>query len=473
MNNELTALTTIFTEFYYWVTVVMMFLIHAGLLAYEFGVTRPKNLNQTLVRHTMSLALVTVTWFLFAWWIYWAFNNGPFLFGGVISNAATAAALPWAEQMGPNFQDNIQGVFWAAFLLFSWVMSAILSGVAIERVRTGAFMILSVLAGSITWIWHASWGWNATGWTTQLLGYHDAYASGVIHAIAGGACLALTIVLGPRIGKFGPNGEVREIKPHNSFLSVLGLFIIYTGFWGFYAACNIPIVDVSRDAETVRFAATTIYGTPTTLSAITFNFLMSLAGGLMAAYVVSRGDPFWTLSGGLAGIIAASAGNDLYHPLISMFIGASGAAIAFKLHHYVERRFRIDDPVGAIAVHGYAGVWGLIVCGFVLWGYPAAPAAPDVQNWAGSVGWLGTTPAGDPAINPIGMIIGAILTFGLFGFLATWVVAKVLQRMGILREPFEVELAGADTWHNRDIYPYGAGVVTEFEAVERNEAARF
>lgn len=472
MDNEVKALTIIFTEFYYWVTVVMMFLIHVGLLSYEFGVTRPKNVHQTLSRHTMSLALVTVTWFLFAWWIYWAFNNGPFLFGDILNNDATNAALPWSEKMGPHFQDQIQGVFWAAFLLFSWVMSAILSGVAIERVRTGAFMILSVLIGSVTWIWHASWGWHATGWTTQLLGYHDAYASGVIHAIAGGACLALTIVLGPRIGKLGPNGEVRDIKPHNSFLAVFGLFIIYTGFWGFYAACNIPIIDVGGEAG-VRFSATTIYGTPTTLSAITFNFLMSLTGGLMAAYTISRGDPFWTLSGGLAGIISASAGNDLYHPLQAMFIGAAGAVIAYKMHYWVERRFKIDDPVGAIAVHGYAGTWGLLICGVVLWGYPAAPAAPEVQNWAGSVGWLGTTPGGDPAINPIGMLIGAVLCFGFFGFFCTYVVAKILNGMGILREPAEVELVGADSWRDQDMYPYAAGAVTEFEAIERAEAQKF
>lgn len=472
MDNPMDALTIVFTEFYYWVTVVMMFLIHVGLLAYEFGATRPKNLSQTLIRHTLGLALVTITWFIFAWWIYWAFNNGPFLVGGLVTHEFAQAALPWSEFMGPHLQDNIQGVFWAAFLLFSWVMAAILSGTVIERVRTGAFMILAVMIGSITWIWHASWGWHAEGWTTQLLGYHDAYASGVIHAIAGGACLAAAIVLGPRTGKFGPDGEVRDIKPHNPFQSVIGLFIIYTGFWGFYAACNIPIIEINPEGEALRFGATTIYGTPTTLSAITFNFLMSLTGGLMAGYVVSRGEPYWTLSCGLAGIISASAGNDLYHPIMAMFVGAIGAVIAYKLHFWVERRFKIDDPVGAIAVHGYAGVWGLIACGFLLWGYPAAPAAPDVQNWAGSVGWLGTTPAGDPAINPFGMIIGAILTFGLFGFAATWVVCKILNGAGILREPREVELVGADTHKDADVYPYQEGAVTKFEEIERTYAKR-
>ena len=123
----------------------------------------------------------------------------------------------------------------------------------------------------------------------------------------------------------------------------------------------------------VTWTATNIYLTPTTLSAITFNFLMSLSGGLMVGYVVSKGDPFWTYSGGLAGIITASAGNDLYHPIQAMFIGAIGGVIAYKLHYWVERKFKIDDAVGAVAVHGYAGFIGLIIAGFMLWGQPSSP----------------------------------------------------------------------------------------------------
>ena len=110
----------------------------------------------------------------------------------------------------------------------------------------------------------------------QLLGYHDAYASGVIHAISGGSALAILIHLGPRIGRFRPDGTARNFPPHNTWLVVIGLFLIYTGFWGFYAACNVPIIDIDGDEGRLFFSATTIYLTPTTLSAITFNFLMSL-----------------------------------------------------------------------------------------------------------------------------------------------------------------------------------------------------
>jgi Amt family ammonium transporter len=156
--------------------------------------------------------------------------------------------------------------------------------------------------------------------------------------------------------------------------------------------------------------------------------LMSLSGGLLAAYWISKGDPFWTYSGGLAGIITASAGNDLYHPIQAMIIGGIGTMIAYKLHYWVERKFKIDDAVGAVAVHGYAGVVGLIICGFVLWGYPSS----------------GYDGLGYAAINPIGMIIGAFIMFVVLGFIPGYVIAKILHAAGKLRIPREVELAGLD-----------------------------
>jgi ammonia channel protein AmtB len=103
---------------------------------------------------------------------------------------------------------------------------------------------MAVVVGSGTWILDPAWGWSYNGWMVKLLGYHDAYASGVVHAIAGGAARAALIHLGPRIGKFRPDGTPRTIVPQNPWLITIGLFLIYTGFRGFYAACNIPIIDV-------------------------------------------------------------------------------------------------------------------------------------------------------------------------------------------------------------------------------------
>ena len=438
MENELSALSVIFTEFYYWVTVVLMFLIHVGFCMYEVGVSRHKNHLHTLMKNTMLIPLVTVTWFFFGWWIYWAMINGPWLGTSIMDGnsglqlgggyGANELANPMSPIMGVNLGDHINGVFWAAFLLFSWTAASIVSGAVIERIRMSAFAILAIAIGSVFWTIDASWGWHFDGWMVKVLGYHDAYASGVIHACAGGFALGVLTVLGPRLGKFASDGTPRNIGPRNPWLVTVGIFLIYTGFWGFYAACNIPILDVGPEygLEGVYYTATNIYATPTTLSGITFNFLMSLSGGLLAGYWVSKGDPFWTYSSGLAGIITASAGNDLYHPLQAMIIGMIGVYIAYKMHYWVERKFKIDDAVGAVAVHGYAGVVGLIICGFMLWGYPSS----GYEGYA--------------AINPLGMIIGAVIMFGLLGFLPGWIIAKVLNGMGRLRIPKEVELAGLD-----------------------------
>lgn len=428
MDTQLDAITTIFTEFYYWVTIPLMFLIHVGFCMYEVGASRRRNHLHTLMKNSMIIPLVTITFFFFGWWLYWALPNGPFITGGILWEDAAANAAN-SPTMATNLDDRITGVFWAAFLLFSWTAASIVSGAVIERINSGAFWVLAVVIGSGAWIIDAAWGWHPNGWMVQVLGYHDAYASGVIHAIAGGFALGVLCVLGPRLGKFAPDGTPRNILPHNPWMVAVGLFIIYTGFWGFYVACNIPIIspeEIDGVIVGTTWTATTIYLTPTSLSAITFNFLMSLSGGMLVAFAVSKGDAFWTYSGGLAGIICASAGNDLYHPIQAMFVGCIGAFVAYKMHHFVERRFKIDDAVGAVAVHGYAGFAGLIIAGFLLWGHPSSP----YEGYA--------------AINPLGQFLGAIIMFGVLGFLPGWIVAKILHAFGMLRIPREIEILGLD-----------------------------
>jgi len=402
------------------------------------------------MKNSMLIPLVTITFFFFGWWIYWAFPNGPFITGD-LDLAAGAANTAWSETMGPNLGDRITGVFWAAFLLFSWTVASIVSGSVIERIRSGAFWIIAIMIGSVTWVIDASWGWHAAGWMVKLLGYHDAYASGVIHAIAGGCALGVLVVLGPRIGKFGPGGIIRNIAQQNPWLICIGLFLIYTGFWGFYVACNVPIISaegIGGNIKGATFTATNIYLGPTTLGAITVNFLMSLSGGMLIGYMVSKGDAFWTYSGGLAGIITASAGNDLYHPIQAMIIGGLGTFLAYKLHFWVEKTFKIDDAVGAVAVHGYAGFIGVVICGFVLWGYPSSPFD------------------GYAVITPWGQFAGAIIMFWVLGFIPGWIVAKILAAFGLLRIPKEIEIAGLDLAQNT----LAAAELAEVEAAAKSEA---
>ena len=150
------------------------------------------------------------------------------------------------------------------------------------------------------------------------------------------------------------------------------------------------------------------------------------------------------------GIITASAGNDLYHPVQAMFLGAFGVYCANKLHVWVERRFQIDDAVGAVAVHGYCGVIGIVACGFMLWGYPSSPTE------------------GYPVISPWGQIAGAFIMFALLGFAPCYGVAGLLKKLGVLRIPLEVELAGLD----HDVLVEEARQADEILRAEREDMAQ-
>ncbi len=167
-------------QFYFW-TVVVMWLIHAGFMAYEAGVCRRKNIMSTAMKNILTIAVVTPTFYYFGWYIYGCMEEGwpknghdsPDAFPGFCGLTA-----PWSEGMGPNLQDHVSLVFFLAFLLFSWTTASIMSGALIERVRLSAFLLLAVMLGSVVWILDAAWGWSSGGWLTTRFGFHDSIASG-------------------------------------------------------------------------------------------------------------------------------------------------------------------------------------------------------------------------------------------------------------------------------------------------------
>ena len=219
--------------------------------------------------------------------------------------------------MGPNLQDHISLVFFLAFLLFSWTTASIMSGALIERVRLSAYLLLAVVLGSVVWIMDAAWGWSAGGWLTTRFGFHDAIASLVVHGVAGVFTLGVLLNLGPRIGKYDVMGRARAFRPHNTHMTLMGLMLIFTGFYGFYAACLV--------IQSTAFPGwLNIYLSPTTLGAIAMVITFGFAGGFTGGWFASKGDPFWTLSGGLAGVIAVSAGADVYHPSLAYLLSFTG-----------------------------------------------------------------------------------------------------------------------------------------------------
>ncbi|MFO7787573.1 MAG: ammonium transporter [Halospina sp.] len=406
LQSTVELLSAVDMEIYYWWCTAIMFLIHAGFLAYEMGASRVKNSLTAGVKNILALAYLIPAFYFVGWWIYNAFP------GGFTITEGASAAAPWSSNMGPNLSDKGTGVFWAAFTLFGATTASILSGAAIERIRLSAYVILACVLGAGVWILGGAWGWHPDGWLLTELGYHDIGAAGVVHTVAGFFALGVLINLGARVGKYGPNGEINDIRPHNLPMALIGLMLIIVGFFGFLGGCII--YNVGSDW-------TTIYGNPTNLSSFGFNTLMGFAGGVIGAYAISR-EPFWMMSGALAGIISAAAGLDVYYPPVAFLVAFVGGCLAPIGGRMLEKA-GIDDAVGAIPVHGFAGVWSLIASGIFLHGYPNVGDLPDVTF--------------------IGQLIGAAVMMAL-GFVPGYGLSLAMKSLGVLRVPEEVEKIGLD-----------------------------
>lgn len=414
----------VFIENYYFVTVALMWLLHVGFMTYEAGVSRRKNIMSTAMKNIMTIAVVTPAFYYVGWWVYFCtaggfFDPGQVSFGfeGVCElNDTNGYYVPWSTGMGPNLLDNISGVFWAAFVLFSWTTGSIMSGSVLERIRISAYLILTVFLGAIVWVIGAAWGWNPDGFLVLRFGYHDFAASGVVHGIAGIFALGVLFNLGPRIGKYDENGDARAFKPQNLHMTLMGLMIIFTAFYAFYAACLGVLAGQAG-------AWSNIYGDAATLSAITFTITMGFAGGFTSGYIASKGDPFWTLSGGLAGVIAVSAGADIYHPSLTFLLAGLGGALAVVIGNWIEVKQRVDDAVGAVAVHGVLGFIGVMLVGIFASGFP--------------------TGANGVETSILGQFVGTSAMFSL-SFLSGYVISGLLKRANLLRVPPEVELEGLD-----------------------------
>ncbi|MEM7377025.1 MAG: ammonium transporter, partial [Pseudomonadota bacterium] len=189
---------TALAETYYYLTIPLMVLIHVGFLAYEMGASRTKNVLASGIKNILAFAFLVPTFFLFGFWVYWAFPTGFSLTAGgmEISGSEYAAYfLPWSEGMGPNTADDASGVFWGAFTLFAATTASIMSGAVIERIKLVGFIILAVVLGAFAWVLAAAWGWHSDGWLVTEFGYHDFGAAGVVHMVAGFFALGVLINL--------------------------------------------------------------------------------------------------------------------------------------------------------------------------------------------------------------------------------------------------------------------------------------
>ncbi|MDB3863818.1 ammonium transporter [Alphaproteobacteria bacterium] len=415
LTSALVAQTYVAAEGWYYLMTGLMVAIHVGFLMYEVGASRMKNAVSSGVKNLLAFAFMIPTFWLFGWYIYLAFPHG------LVPMDMEGYGVPWNVSMGPMLSDQLTGVFWAAFTLFACTTASVFSGAVIERIRISSFVFLAVLLGSVCWNLGASWGWHFDGWLVTQFGYHDVAAAGVVHMIAGWFAFGVILNLGPRVGRYNADGTMNELEGHDLRFSFVGLLMIIVGFFGFLGACLIWPGIAGYEGV---YTWTTIYFVPATMSSFAYNTLMGLGGGMIGAFWISKGNPFWMMSGGLAGIFSCAAGLDVWYPGLAFVLGFVGGCIIIPANDWLHRVFKIDDPVGAVAVHGVAGIWGVLACGLFAAGYPGMDETI-------------------PQVSFMGQAVGAIVMF-LVGFVPGYGISFVMKMMDWLRVPDHVQEAGID-----------------------------
>ncbi len=339
-NREAIALVQTHAD-YIWtlIAAALVFFMQAGFAMVEAGFTRAKNAINIMMKNLMDFSIGSLA--------FWAVGFG-LMFG--------VSAGGWIGTSGFFLGDFVPDgdpwvlAFWMFQVVFAATASTIVSGAMAERTRFSAYLIYTVIISGFIYPVFGSWAWGGLykggGWL-EGLGFIDFAGSTVVHSVGGWAALAGTIVLGPRLGKYGKDGTVRPILGHNLPLAALGVFILWLGWFGF----NPGSTTAANKDIALIFVNTN---------------LAAAAGAVLAMFTswLKFGKPEvgMSLNGALAGLVSITSPCATVSPLSSVIIGAvAGVLVVFSVIFFDH--VRIDDPVGAISVHGVNGAWGTLAAG--------------------------------------------------------------------------------------------------------------
>ena len=326
---------------YVWtlVAAALVFFMQAGFAMVETGFTRAKNAVNIMMKNLMDFAIGSLAYWAIGFAImFGATSTGLFGTTGFFLSDYTPGGDPWVL------------AFWMFQAVFCATAATIVSGAMAERTKFVGYLTYSVVVSAIIYPVFGSWAWgslfNGNGWLEQL-GFIDFAGSTVVHSVGGWVGLAGAIVLGPRIGKYTQDGQVRPIPGHNLPLAALGTFILWLGWFGFNPGSTTAAVkDISWIFVNTNLAAA--------------------AGALTAMFTAwsrfGKPDVGMSLNGALAGLVAITAPCNNVTPLSAVVIGAI-AGVLVVLSVLFFDRVKIDDPVGAISVHGVCGAWGTLAAG--------------------------------------------------------------------------------------------------------------
>ena len=409
MENEIFQLQYALDTFYFLVCGALVMWMAAGFAMLEAGLVRSKNTVEILTKNVALFAVASIMYMVCGYSIMY---GGDVLLStitgsGVVEGGDSASYAPSAD-------------FFFQVVFVATAMS-IVSGAVAERMKLFAFLAFAVVMTGFIYPLEGSWTWGGNPvfglYTLGDLGFLDFAGSGIVHMSGAAAALAGVILVGARKGKYGPNGEVNAIPGANLPLATLGTFILWLGWFGFNGGSVLATASVdSANAVAVVF----------------MNTNLAAAGGCIAALLVAKSlfgkaDLTMALNGCLAGLVAITAGPDTPSALQATIFGAVGGALVVFSITTLDK-LKIDDPVGAISVHGVVGLLGLLLV--------------PLTN-------------GDASFS--GQIIGALTIFGwVFGAsLVTFLVIKLV--MG-LRVSEEEEYEGSDLSEcGLEAYPEFAG----------------
>ncbi|MBD3895381.1 ammonium transporter [Halomonas sp. ML-15] len=345
--TELAELTYALDTFYFLICGVLVMWMAAGFSMLEAGMVRSKNTAEILTKNIALFAVACTMYLLVGYYIMYSSAGGGFLpnLGFLIGGENTLDAITSGDEDAPYYSMRSDFFFQVVFVATAM---SIVSGAVAERMKLWAFLAFAVVMTGVIYPISGYWTWGE-GWL-DALGYSDYAGSGIVHMAGASAALAGVLVLGPRKGKYGKDGAIYAIPGANLPLATLGTFILWMGWFGFNGGSELKISDgISANNVAQVFVNTNA----------------AAAGGVIAALVLAKlwfrkADLTMALNGALAGLVAITAEPLAPTALGATLIGAVGGAIVVAAIVSLDK-LKLDDPVGAISVHGVVGIWGVLV----------------------------------------------------------------------------------------------------------------
>jgi Amt family ammonium transporter len=383
-----------------WVAIcaAIIFFMEGGFALLEAGFVRSKNAMSIIAKVIIDIIFGGIAFYIIGFGIAYGNSNGWFAFDVGITTQDLGLGLTVSNKL-----------FWFIQLGFAIAAISIVSGAVAERMKIWSYAIYVFIFCAVMYPLVANWVWNPNGWLA-LRGFNDFAGSAAVHAMGGFSALAAAIVLGPRIGKYQANGEANAIPGHNLPLAAVGAFILWFGWFAFNPGSTLGAVGNWELIGTV--AANT--------------FLASAAGGLATmCYTYFRYgqiDITMTINGILAGLVAITAGCNVVDTNSAIIIGLIAGVLVDVAVLYIDK-LKIDDPVGAIAVHGVNGLFGALAVGLF--------ATDGGLFFGGGAAMLATQALG-------------VLVIATFSFTVTFILMKIMQKTFGIRISKQEESAGID-----------------------------